>query len=1769
MKNKLNILVEVNSKTGELTATHKEFNRFNKTINKTDAYTGTLSNSVDKLANRLARMGHIAASAFIFDKITDGAGNVIDTFKSLEDASVGVQKTTGLIGKEFDKFTNKLDHMSTTMSGFEVENIYTIAEAAGQLGISGVNDLTKFTEAIAKVEITSDMTAQEAGKTFAKLTRILHEPIENIETLASVFNELSNNTSANVKDLSMFTLRIGGAGKLVKLTSAEILALGATLNDTGNNFEVGGSAINRLLLKMSADTKDFAEAMGADFEQFSYIMQNKPIKAIELFFEHMQKLNSSGQVEFLRKLQLDGVESASVLLKMAGATDTLSKNLRIANDEAKLGTSIQLEYATASQTLSLQQEKAYNELKLFAKALGTTLKPTLIEASALLGDMAHWGKENTDAIVETTKYLGKAALAYGVLKGGIVASNVAKEASFAIWGMYGRHVSKATVLVASNGTATLVATNHQKLFALATSRATIALKAFNIAFKANPLGFIATGAILAYEGIELLNGSLDKARKRSTTLNGLNERATELAKEYYELQDKINNGSWLFKQSNINELKKVEKEIATVSSSLDKMFTSSGDKLKKKIEDNSKIIKKSLTDISRKDIEIEDILDPKQEALIKRIADNHKTQQETEKAQWQKYYEEIGELDSAWDYKRKEILTEFSYLSQKEQEKIIALRKKEYFEVSKVANDEASEVISIMENLTSSMSETFENNFFDAITGKFTDFKSFLKTTFSDLGKDVLNPFASQLSSSFLGKSTTFATVSTGLLKDKGFNKDEKSGNWVGGTDNQIVVDSAGQVLQGASLISGNSSLSTTLNYTSGLKSAYGLATGGLSASIYGGFTSTSSALMSSGLINGSTAAGIDAFGFGVANPFTSFAGVESSAVVYGQALGGAVLGAAGGYIVGSLGDKLLGVDTKAGSYGAIGGAIGSLGGPIGIAIGSLLGSVIGGMFGKTKQVGSGFNLQSSASYGDVSDIQGYSSFEKNSWFNDESWTNVNALSSQEKSQINAVFGTYEYLLDTLTDNKDIVVQAGMYSGTALLDTALPKAFIQSFTGLSNIPTTVGDSELDKIFDYWNNFAQSAGKTVTVALTESVNSFITAQNGWERTNAQISGEDILDYDINVAKKQATDLTSIYGSTLPQIDGLQTALSNLDFKAFTELTNDLAKGNFTDANLKTITAIGDSYEKLALLQEERAKQLKQEEEQKSADLKAYSTAVSSNFSQILDPGTLFIDGNKWVDIATSASWAFKVGEDGIRSTAKSIQDTLINNPELDKSGDILKSTTTFLNAAISSLNNFKNALGSLSSSVQSSIDSLTSKTFKYSDVKNISSNLAHSSNETFLADASGMQNDIMKWYQGTTELKGIYDGLSANNKTYTKQDLDSQLAVIKSGKDIKKEITTFNTMLDSYKSTLDEQTNIVANIESVTNSLHDSVISMSLDDSISYLSHQDRASIALSEYKTAFTGLQSAMNSGNSDDTSLYLSRVTENSKAYLSNLKEYSGASKYQFEFARISAQLKGVNGLSKAQKTQEELTAETNRYMSDIQAAILSYDPTIAKSTEELASIAKDELLGLQNLINQKSFDPTINVSPVIYVNGVQTEATVQSNNVAILPTISSPYAGASYSDLVAGKTSDDLTPTFASQLRVAALAENNPSGYAIVEEWLSNEGFKSGGYTGFGNSNALAGSVHKDEYVINSRQLNDPINRDILERLEAQRKGQKSNSLNLGSSQKAQGLEEQNELLKEQNSMLKERNEMMYEVLKTNKEMLDLFEKWNVRGLLVKAAS
>ncbi|WP_331774054.1 phage tail tape measure protein [Sulfurospirillum sp. 1612] len=328
----------------------------------------------------------------------EGINKVTNSFISLENAQIAVKKTTGLSGQSFKALDSELKKMSTTMAGLNLDSLYSISEAAGQLGIRGVDNIANFSKVISMIGLTTDLSAQEAGTAFAKLSNQMGEPISNISKLASVFNELSNRTTATVRDLLMFSSQIVGAGKTVGLTTADIAGISAALTDLGINYEVGGSAISKTLMLMSANTNNFAKQMGVNAQEFANDMRDKPIKALNEFFDVMSKLSSSDKINFLSNLGLGEIRTSGVLLKLSSSTKTLSEDLKISNDEYTRGTSIQNEYVAASQGLQAQNTKLSSSLKILAASYGEDLKSPIMEVSSVLVELSKYLTDNKSVI---------------------------------------------------------------------------------------------------------------------------------------------------------------------------------------------------------------------------------------------------------------------------------------------------------------------------------------------------------------------------------------------------------------------------------------------------------------------------------------------------------------------------------------------------------------------------------------------------------------------------------------------------------------------------------------------------------------------------------------------------------------------------------------------------------------------------------------------------------------------------------------------------------------------------------------------------------------------------------------------------------------------------------------------------------------------------------------------------------------------------------------------------------------------------------------------------------------------------------------------------------------------------------------------------------------------------------------------------------------------------------------------------------------------------
>ena len=588
------------------------------------------------------------------------------------------------------------------------------------------------------------------------------------------------------------------------------------------------------------------------------------------------------------------------------------------------------------------------------------------------------------------------------------------------------------------------------------------------------------------------------------------------------------------------------------------------EKFNKTVKDGKEILKKSA-------VAVKAVVD---DGAVKKLQDQLNAEQQA----YNHYIEITGTSYDKWlvgANKQMVALAKSGILTDKQLNKAWDTLLKEYKSKTKKATKSiAEETVSLWDTATSSMAQSFDDNFFNFIMGKKGAFKNF----FNELAKDAVTPFAHNLSSGVtnsLAGLIGVTTKSTQGFKNAGLSL--SNGIWsgsVGGTN--VKIDSGGNILQGANAIAkakSGTNLSSLGSTASNLKSGYGLLTNPsatlLAPSYYVG--------QGAGLAYGAGFTGTGNFLAGSANVLagSGVQGLSGSAYAGGLATSG-LLGGAAGYAVGNLGDKLLGANTKAGTYGAAGGALGAtigsivpgIGTLVGGAIGSLLGSAIGGMFGHTSVQGSATGIDvfgnATANYAKGQNW-GRTDYHKSSWFGSSEWSDwrYSAFNDKEKNAIKNVIKSYNYLLSQMDVAKKITVKGGRFGSIQnFLDTNVTKSFLKAMGQLpshyeTRIKKVIDESAIkimgiavrkyktvtervlvqdNSIYKIWVDYAKSIKKQVYEAFASQINQFIQDKRSFSEYALTNRGNDIgaLQYKANYLAKDLSSIESslgVYGLTV--------------------------------------------------------------------------------------------------------------------------------------------------------------------------------------------------------------------------------------------------------------------------------------------------------------------------------------------------------------------------------------------------------------------------------------------------------------------------------------------------------------------------------------------------------------------------------------------------------------------------------------------------------------
>lgn len=357
-----------------------------------------------------------------------------------ESAMTGVAKTTDLTDDELSTMSDAIKEMSTEIPA-TTEELAAIAESAGQLGIHK-ESLLDFTEIMAMLGTSTNMTADEAATSLSRLANITGMSQEDFDRLGATIVDLGNNLATTEKEIVDMSMRIAGAGAQVGMTEAEIMSFSGALSSVGIEADAGGSAFSTLISNMSLAVQQggdgleqFADVAGMSAAEFAAAFEEDAAGAIIQFIQGLGNMESEGRsaIAVLDDMGLSDIRMRDALLRAAGASDVFTNALQIGSNAWDENTALVNEaskrYATTQSQLTMMQN-AYKNLKV---AIGDAYTPALQKAysvgTQVLNAVSQFIKQNPALVNAITAFVGVLGLVVAALAAYTVGAKVAAAAS--------------------------------------------------------------------------------------------------------------------------------------------------------------------------------------------------------------------------------------------------------------------------------------------------------------------------------------------------------------------------------------------------------------------------------------------------------------------------------------------------------------------------------------------------------------------------------------------------------------------------------------------------------------------------------------------------------------------------------------------------------------------------------------------------------------------------------------------------------------------------------------------------------------------------------------------------------------------------------------------------------------------------------------------------------------------------------------------------------------------------------------------------------------------------------------------------------------------------------------------------------------------------------------------------------------------------------------------------------------------------------------------
>lgn len=315
-----------------------------------------------------------------------------------ESTFAGVRKTVDASEKQFKALEKNLRGLAKVIP-VNVNELNRIAELGGQLGVS-LDGLTTFTETIAALGVTTNLSTENAALGLARLANILNVTEQDFDRIGATIVGLGNNFATTEDQILTFALRIAPVGNTVGLTADQVLALATAFSSVGIPAERGGTAVQKVFTAMersvqtgTASLKTFADTAGLTVTEFRELYGRDAAAALNAFITGLGDMAEQGENVFdvLDDVKLGSERTVQSILAIANAEGLLGRALEQGANDWRENIALNEEARKRYETTEGRIKLAGAAFRDAAITIGSELTPAIRTLADVITDLVNTG----------------------------------------------------------------------------------------------------------------------------------------------------------------------------------------------------------------------------------------------------------------------------------------------------------------------------------------------------------------------------------------------------------------------------------------------------------------------------------------------------------------------------------------------------------------------------------------------------------------------------------------------------------------------------------------------------------------------------------------------------------------------------------------------------------------------------------------------------------------------------------------------------------------------------------------------------------------------------------------------------------------------------------------------------------------------------------------------------------------------------------------------------------------------------------------------------------------------------------------------------------------------------------------------------------------------------------------------------------------------------------------------------------------------------------